>query len=78
MIEHELAAETAQWLGKILNVEVDPAARDANLYEVYEADSMDIVDIVETLGDTYGIHVPNNKVRDIKTFGDVLDLASKK
>ncbi len=78
MSDEQLAAEVAQWVGKIFGEVVGPAARDANLVETYDADSMDIVDIVEGLERKYGVNVPNSEVPNIKTFGDVVRLAAKK
>lgn len=69
-----LAHEVTRWLGKILRKEVDPTKLDALLIEYYGADSMDMVDIADTMETKYGIVVTDEQVPNIRTVEDILRL----
>ena len=77
MSPDQRAIEVALWPSKMLEHEVDPASPETNLAEAYDADSMDFVDIVEVLEQRYGVQIANSEVPNIKTFGDVLRLATR-
>jgi acyl carrier protein len=75
MINNEaLATEVINDLSKILRKEIDPLKLNANLVEDYGADSMDIVDIVDSLEVKYGLTIPNEQIPNIKTIQDILQL----
>ena len=40
---------------------------------VFEADSLDIVDMVMTLEDEFGIEVPDDAIESLRTVGDVVN-----
>lgn len=69
-----LAAEVANWLGEILLVDIDPSRMEASLERDYGANSMDIVDMAESMERRYGIVVTNDQLTRLKTFGDVIGL----
>ena len=39
----------------------------------FEADSLDIVDMVMTLEDEFGIEVPDDAIENLRTVGDVVE-----
>ena len=39
----------------------------------FEADSLDIVDMVMTLEDEFGIEVPDDAIESLRTVGDVVN-----
>ena len=39
----------------------------------FEADSLDIVDMVMTLEDEFGIEVPDDAIENLRTVGDVVN-----
>ena len=39
----------------------------------FEADSLDIVDMVMTLEDEFGIEVPDEAIENLRTVGDVVN-----
>ena len=51
----------------------DPSTinEDTRIIEDLEADSLDIVEMLMTLEEDYGISIPDDEVREIKTVGDV-------
>ena len=68
-----LVNEVTQWISKILRKEVDPSNLEASLIDHYEADSMDIVEIVEMMETKYGLNITNQEISQIQTINDVLD-----
>ena len=51
----------------------DPSTinEDTRIIEHLEADSLDIVEMLMTLEEDYGISIPDDEVQEIKTVGDV-------
>ncbi len=45
---------------------------DSNLMDDFDADSIDLVDIVMSIEDEFNIEVPENAIEDLKTVGDVV------
>ena len=54
---------------------VDPAkiTMDSDIMSDFEADSLDIVDMVMTLEDEFGIEVPDDAIESLRTVGDVVN-----
>lgn len=73
-----LAHELATCLTALLGVKVDPHALDAKLIDTYGANSMDLVDIAETVERKYGVTVSNQQVFSLRTFSDLLKLVQTK
>ena len=60
-------------------VGVDPAklTREVDLYSLPDFDSVAVLSLIVALDDL-GIEVPQSKAAEIRTFGDVLQLANLK
>ena len=56
-------------------LDVDPAkiTMDSDITSDFEADSLDIVDMVMTLEDEFGIEVPDDAIENLRTVGDVVN-----
>ena len=65
----EKAAELAEQL------DIDPAkiTMESDIMSDFEADSLDIVDMVMTLEDEFGIEVPDDAIENLRTVGDVVE-----
>lgn len=55
-----------------LEVREDQVTMESNLIEDFDADSLDLVDIVMSIEDEFGIEVPEDDIEDIKIVGDVV------
>ena len=57
-------------------LDVDPAkiTLESDIMSDFEADSLDIVDMVMTLEDEFGIEVPDDAIESLRTVGDVCSL----
>ena len=56
-------------------LDVDPAkiTLESDIMSDFEADSLDIVDMVMTLEDEFGIEVPDDAIESLRTVGDVVN-----
>lgn len=63
-----------------LCISVDDIKDDANIIEDLGADSLDVVEMLMTLEDEFGISIPDDKVQEIKTIPAIVKLieSSKK
>ena len=54
-----------------LGVEEDIVTSDASIQDDLGADSLDIVDLIQTIEDEYDLSIPDEAVENIKTVGDI-------
>ena len=56
-------------------LDIDPAkiTMESDIMSDFEADSLDIVDMVMTLEDEFGIEVPDDAIENLRTVGDVVE-----
>ena len=56
-------------------LDIDPAkiTMESDIMSDFEADSLDIVDMVMTLEDEFGIEVPDDAIESLRTVGDVVN-----
>lgn len=55
-----------------LELEEDAVTLESNLLEDLGADSLDLVDLVMSLEDEFGLEVPDEEFDNIKTVSDVV------
>lgn len=67
-----LQTEVFGFIEKILRKKIDPSNLDASLTDDYDATSMDIVDIVETMETKYGLVINNQQMLKFQTINDIL------
>ncbi len=60
-----------------LGVEEDIVNPDANIQDDLGADSLDIVDLIQTIEDEYDLSIPDEAVENIKTVGDIVSYVEK-
>lgn len=59
-------------LAEQLDVAEDKITMDSDILEDFEADSLDVVDMVMTLEDEFGVEVPDEQIENFHTVGDVV------
>ena len=59
-------------LAQQLDIEEESISMESNIQEDLGADSLDLVDLLMTLEDDYGLEVPDEDVEKIKTVGDLV------
>ena len=55
-----------------LDVEEDTVTMESSIAEDLGADSLDIVDLIMSIEDEFDMEVPDDKVENIKTVGDIV------
>ena len=55
-----------------LDLEEDNVTLDSNIMEDFEADSLDLVDLVMLLEDEFNMEVPDYQIDNFRTVGDVV------
>ena len=55
-----------------LDLDEDKITMEADIVDDLEADSLDVVDLVMTIEDEYGLEVPDDQIEGFRTVGDVV------
>ena len=55
-----------------LDLEEDNVMMDSDIIEDFEADSLDVVDLVMSLEDEFSIEIPDEQIENVKTVGDIV------
>ena len=59
-------------LSEQFDVEEDTITPDTSITEDLGADSLDVVDLLLSIVDVFGIEIPDGEVGDIKTVGELV------
>ena len=57
-----------------LNISADSISEQSNIIEDLGADSLDVIEMLMTLEEEYGITIPDDKIGQIKTIGQIVAL----
>ena len=64
--------EVAKLLSEQLNIDVSKITEDSEIIKDLGADSLDVVELLMALEDNTGKTIPEEKVANLKTVGDVV------
>ncbi len=73
----ELEREIKSLVSKIIKVDESKIDPDANIFSEYGVDSLLGVEILAGLDKKYGLDVPEQKIREIKSLNDIIRLAKE-
>ena len=59
-------------LAEQLDLDESKITMDSDIVEDLEADSLDVVDLVMSMEDAFGVEVPDEVIENFKTVGDVV------
>ena len=59
-------------LAEHFDVEEDKVTADTDLQEDLGADSLDVVDLLMSIEDEFGVEVPDDEIENIKTVGSLV------
>ena len=59
-------------LAEQFDVEEDKVTADTDLQEDLCADSLDVVDLLMSIEDEFGVEVPDDEIENIKTVGSLV------
>ncbi|MDD3428556.1 MAG: acyl carrier protein [Oscillospiraceae bacterium] len=55
-----------------LDLEEDKITMESDIIEDFEADSLDIVDLIMSIEEEFNVEVPDEDIENFKTVGDVV------
>lgn len=61
-----------------LDVDEDKVTNDASITDDLGADSLDVVDLVMSIEESFDIEIPDEEVENIKTVGDIVKFIEAK
>ncbi len=61
-----------------LDVEKDKITMESSIIENLGADSLDVVDLVMSLEEEFGIEIPDDQIENMKTVGDIVKYIEEK
>lgn len=66
--------KVAEVIAEQLGVSKDTITLQSNVLEDLGADSLDIIEMLMTLEEEYGITIPDEKINQVKTVGGICEL----
>ena len=61
-----------------LDVEEDAVTMEASITDDLGADSLDVVDLVMSIEESFDVEIPDEEVENIKTVGDIVKYIENK
>lgn len=77
MKREDIESKLAEILVEMFEVERDEVRRDARLYDDLDIDSIDAVDLVVRLKEFTSADIEPDRVKEVRTVGDVVDLLAE-
>ena len=71
-MESEVFDRIREYLAAQLDVAPDKITPDSDIVEDFGADSLDVVDMITTLSDEFGVDIPDEEIENFHTVGDVV------
>lgn len=72
MENKEMTAKVTEIIAQQLSVPAEKIKGDTNIAEELGADSLDLVEILMSLEDEFGISIPDEAIPQIKTVNDIV------
>ena len=64
-------------LAEQLDTDAESMTPDTKIADDLGADSLDLVDLLMSIEDEFGVEIPDEEVENLSTIGDVVDYISK-
>lgn len=71
-MESEVFDRIREYLADQLDVDPDKITPESDIVEDFGADSLDVVDMITTLSDEFGVDIPDEDIENFHTVGDVV------
>ena len=77
MTDQEILAGLAEIIDEIAGVPADEVTPEKNFVEDLDIDSLSMVEIAVAAQDKFGVEIPDEQLKDLKTVQDVVTFVSK-
>lgn len=77
MSQQEILAGLAQIVNEIAGVPVGDITLDKNFVDDLDVDSLSMVEIATAAEDQFGVRIPDEDLKDLKTVGDAVSYIEK-
>ena len=77
MTDQEILAGLAEIVDEIAGVPADEVTPDKNFVDDLDIDSLSMVEIAVAAQDKFGVEIPDEQLKDLKTVQDVVSFVSK-
>ena len=71
-MESEVFERIREYLADQPDVDPEKITPDSDIVEDFGADSLDVVDMITTLSDEFGVDIPDEEIENFHTVGDVV------
>ena len=70
-MESEVFERIRDYLADQLDIDPEKIAPESDIVEDFGADSLDVVDMITTLSDEFGVEIPDEEIENFHTLADV-------
>ena len=77
-MESEVFERIREYLDDQLDVEPEKITPDSDIVEDFGADSLDVIDMITTLSDEFGVEIPDEDIENFRTVGDVVSYVEER
>jgi acyl carrier protein len=75
--EQEILAGLAEIIDEVAGVPADDVTPEKSFVEDLDIDSLSMVEIAVAAQDKFGVEIPDEQLKDLKTVQDVINFVSK-
>jgi acyl carrier protein len=75
--DQEILSGLAEIIDEIAGVPADEVTPDKNFVDDLDIDSLSMVEIAVAAQDKFGVEIPDEQLKDLKTVQDVVNFVSK-
>jgi acyl carrier protein len=75
--DQEILAGLAEIIDEVAGVAADDVTPEKNFVEDLDIDSLSMVEIAVAAQDKFGVEIPDDQLKDLKTVQDVINYVSK-
>ena len=77
MTDQEILAGLAEIIDEVAGVPADEVTPEKNFVDDLDIDSLSMVEIAVAAQDKFGVEIPDEQLKDLKTVQDVINFVSK-
>ena len=78
MTRDEIFSQIKDILVETLSVDEEKVTPDARFQEDLETDSLDLVELIMTMEEKFGLKITDEEAQEIKTVGDAVDFVEQR